>query len=238
MGVFSKEELVRYSRQLMLSEVGITGQEKLKNAKVLVIGAGGLGCPVMQYLSAAGVGTIGIVDFDTIELHNLHRQILYSTEDIGKKKAQTAFEKIRSQNPNLKGEVFDIALTTENAEDIISKFDIVIDGCDNFETRYIVNDACKKLNKPLVYGSILRSEGQVAVFNYNGSKNLRDLYPEAPDPEDVPSCSETGVIGVVPGMIGMMMCSMTMDIILGKFSNADTLHLFNLKNYSLTKLSF
>lgn len=222
----------------MIPEVGIGGQEKLKNARVLVIGAGGLGCPVLQYLCAAGVGTIGIIDFDTIELHNLHRQILFSTEDIGKQKAETAAIKIKKQNPNALIDVYNLMLNIENAEQLISKFDIIIDGSDNFETRYLVNDTCLKLNKPLVYGSILRSEGQVAVFNYNESKNLRDLYPEAPNPEDVPSCSETGVIGVVPGMIGMMMCSMTIDIILGKFKNINTLHLFNFKDYSIRKLSF
>jgi molybdopterin-synthase adenylyltransferase len=236
--IFSKEELVRYSRQVMLPEVGIKGQQMLKNARVLIVGAGGLGCPVLQYLSAAGVGTIGIIDFDTIELHNLHRQILYTAEDVGKKKAETAAQKLKAQNPNVIIEIFNLMLNVDNAEELISKYDVVIDGCDNFETRYIVNDTSVKLKKPLVYGSILKSEGQVAIFNYNGSKHLRDLYPEAPNPEDVPSCSEVGVIGVVPGMIGMMMCSMALDIILGNFTNPDTLHLFNFKNYSLRKLEF
>jgi molybdopterin/thiamine biosynthesis adenylyltransferase len=235
---FSKEELVRYSRQLMLPEVGISGQEKLKNAKVLVVGAGGLGCPALQYLCAAGVGTIGIIDFDTIELHNLHRQILYTSDDVGKQKATVASEKIRTQNLNVTVEVYDLMLTEINASEIISKFDLVIDGSDNFETRYIVNDTCVKLDKPLVYGSILKTEGQVAVFNYKGSKNLRDLYPEAPNPEDVPGCSEVGVIGVVPGVIGIIMTSMALDIILGNFSAGNALHLFNLKDYSIRKLKF
>jgi molybdopterin-synthase adenylyltransferase len=236
--IFSKEELVRYSRQLMLTEVSTSGQEKLKNASVLVIGAGGLGCPVLQYLCAAGVGTIGIVDFDKVELHNLHRQILYSSDDIGKPKAETASLKLKAQNPNVNIEVFNLMLNTDNAESIISKFDIIIDGCDNFETRYIVNDTCVQLKKTLVYGSILKWEGQVAVFNFSGSKNLRDLYPEAPNPEDVPSCSEVGVIGVVPGMVGTMMCALALDIILVKFKDINSLHLFNLKNYSLNKISF
>lgn len=236
--IFSKEELVRYSRQIILPEIGIRGQEKLKNAKILVVGAGGLGCPVLQYLCAAGVGTLGIIDFDTIELHNLHRQILYSTDDVGKSKVQTASAKLKSENPNVNIEVFNLMLNSDNAEELISKFDIIVDGCDNFETRYIVNDTCVKLRKPLVYGSILKSEGQVAVFNYDGSKNLRDLFPEPPNPEDVPSCSEVGVIGVVPGMIGMMMCSMVLDIITGHFKNTDTLNLFSFKEYSLTKILF
>jgi molybdopterin/thiamine biosynthesis adenylyltransferase len=236
--IFSKEELVRYNRQIMLPEIGIKGQEKLKNSRVLVIGAGGLGCPALQYLSAAGIGNIGIIDFDTIELHNLHRQILYSAEDVGKQKAWTASAKIKKLNPYINTEVFDQALNESNAEEIISKFDLVIDGCDNFATRYIVNDTCVALKKPLVYGSILKFEGQLAVFNYNKSKNLRDLYPESPDPEDVPNCSETGVIGVVPGIIGTIMCSLTIEIILGNFKNENTLQLFNLKDYSMRKLKF
>ena len=238
MSLFSKEELVRYSRQLMLPEIGLKGQEKIKNAKVLVIGAGGLGCPTLQYLSAAGVGTIGIIDFDTIELHNLHRQILFSTNDVGKSKAEVAYEKLSANNSNVNFQVFNIILTAKNANEIISKFDIVIDGCDNFLTRYIVNDACVALNKPLVYGSIFKQEGQIAVFNFNNSKNLRDLYPEAPNPEDVPSCSEVGVIGVVPGIIGTMMCAMTLDIILGKFKNENRLHLVNLNTYSIQEIQF
>jgi molybdopterin-synthase adenylyltransferase len=238
MGIFSKEELVRYSRQIMLSEIGIMGQEKLKAARVLVIGAGGLGCPVLQYLCAAGIGTIGIIDFDTIELHNLHRQILYTTEDVGKQKAQTAGEKLSAQNPNVTIEIFNVMLNVENAENLISKFDVIIDGCDNFETRYIVNDTCVAFNKPLVYGSIFKSEGQISVFNYQGSKNLRDLYPEAPNPEDVPSCSEVGVLGVVPGMIGIMMSAMTLDIIIGSFKNKNTLQLFDFKEFSLKKILF
>jgi molybdopterin-synthase adenylyltransferase len=238
MGIFSKEELVRYSRQIMLSEIGIMGQEKLKAARVLVIGAGGLGCPVLQYLCAAGIGTIGIIDFDTIELHNLHRQILYTTEDVGKQKAQTAGEKLSAQNPNVTIEIFNVMLNVENAENLISKFDVIIDGCDNFETRYIVNDTCVACNKPLVYGSIFKSEGQISVFNYQGSKNLRDLYPEAPNPEDVPSCSEVGVLGVVPGMIGIMMSAMTLDIIIGSFKNKNTLQLFDFKEFSLKKILF
>jgi adenylyltransferase/sulfurtransferase len=235
---FSKNELIRYSRQLMLPEVGLKGQEKFKNAKVLVIGAGGLGCPVLQYLSAAGIGTIGIVDFDIIELHNLHRQILYTAADIGKSKAMIAAEKLKQQNPHITIHEHNVLLNEENATALIQQYDIVMDGSDNFETRYLVNDTCVLLNKPLVYGSIFKFEGQAAVFNYKGSKQLRDIYSEAPHPDDVPNCSETGVIGAVPGLIGTLMCTMAFEIIQERFINANILHIFNFKDYSMQKLFF
>lgn len=238
MSVFSKSELVRYSRQLMLPEMGLKGQEKFKNAKVLVIGAGGLGCPVLQYLCAAGVGTIGVADFDVIELHNLHRQILYTADDVGKSKVHVAIEKLSLQNPNGTYRAHPVLLNEENAHDIIQSYDLVMDGSDNFATRYLVNDTCVELNKPLIYGSIFKFEGQAAVFNYKGSKHLRDLYSEAPHPEDVPNCSEVGVIGVVPGLIGTLMCTMALEIIQEHFMNVNTLHIFNFKEYSLQKLKF
>jgi molybdopterin/thiamine biosynthesis adenylyltransferase len=235
---FSKPELIRYSRQLMLPEVGLKGQEKFKNAKVLVIGAGGLGCPVLQYLSAAGIGTIGIVDFDTVELHNLHRQILYTAADIGKSKAMIAADKLKQQNPHIIIHEHNLLLNEENATGLIEQYDLVVDGSDNFETRYLVNDTCVQLDKPLVYGSILKFEGQAAVFNYKGSKQLRDIYSEAPHPDDVPNCSETGVIGAVPGLIGTLMCTMAFEIIQERFINANTMHIFNFKDYSMQKLFF
>jgi molybdopterin-synthase adenylyltransferase len=238
MSNFSKNELIRYSRQLMLPGMGLKGQEKLKNAKVLVIGAGGLGCPVLQYLCAAGVGTIGIVDFDTIELHNLHRQILYNADDVGKSKAQIAVLRLREQNPHLIIQEHAVLLSSENATQLIRQYDLVMDGSDNFETRYLVNDTCVELNKPLVYGSIFKYEGQAAVFNYKGSKHLRDIYNEPPHPEDVPNCSETGVIGAIPGVIGTLMCTMAFEIIQEEFKNLNTLHIFNFKEYSLQKLVF
>jgi molybdopterin/thiamine biosynthesis adenylyltransferase len=238
MNPFSKNELIRYSRQLMLPEIGLKGQEKFKNAKVLVIGAGGLGCPVLQYLSAAGIGTIGIVDFDTVELHNLHRQILYTAADIGKSKALIAADKLKQQNPHIIINEHNLLLNEENAADLIQQYDLVVDGCDNFETRYLVNDVCVQLNKPLVYGSIFKFEGQAAVFNYKGSKQLRDIYSEAPHPDDVPNCSETGVIGAVPGLIGTLMCTMAFEIIQERFINTNTLHIFNFKDYSMQKLFF
>lgn len=238
MSIFSKSELVRYSRQLMLPEVGLKGQERFKNARVLVIGAGGLGCPVLQYLCAAGIGHIGIVDFDTIELHNLHRQILYTADDIGKSKVDIAIEKLSHQNPHITFQAHAVLLNEGNAKEIIQSYDLVMDGSDNFETRYLVNDCCVSLNKPLIYGSIFKFQGQTAVFNYKGSKQLRDLYPEAPHPEDVPNCSEVGVIGVVPGLIGTLMCTMALEIIQERFTSFNTLHVFNFNDYSLQKLVF
>jgi molybdopterin-synthase adenylyltransferase len=238
MSMFNIEELVRYSRQIMLPDIGIEGQQKLKQAKVLVVGAGGLGCPLLQYLCAGGAGTIGIVDFDVIEVHNLHRQILYNTEDIGKPKAIAASTKLAALNPNVIIIPFNELLSEENADRIMAEFDVIVDGSDNFNTRYLVNDTCVKLNKPLVYGSILKSEGQLAVFNYNGSKHLRHLFPEPPSPEDVPSCSETGVLGIVPGIIGSMMCDLTLKIILQKKIEQNMLMVFDLEYYHLRKIAF
>ncbi|MEO6230683.1 MAG: HesA/MoeB/ThiF family protein [Ferruginibacter sp.] len=235
---FNIDELVRYSRQMLLPEVGIEGQEKLKNARVLVIGAGGLGCPALQYLSAAGVGTLGIVDFDKIEIHNLHRQILYNSADVGKQKAIVAAEKINQSNPNIHCIIFNEKLQQDNAANIISQFDIVVDGSDNFATRYLVNDTCVAVNKPLVYGTILKFDGQLAVFNYKGSKNLRDIYPDAPNPEDVPNCDENGVLGIVPGIIGAMMCDHALKIILGRELLINTLFIFDMENYTLKKISY
>ncbi len=238
MSKFSREELVRYNRQMMLPEVGLKGQEKLKNAKVLIIGAGGLGCPILQYLNAAGIGTIGIIDFDKIELHNLHRQILFGTVDVGKPKAVTAAERLKKQNVNTGFVVFNEMLNENNAEQIISQFDIIADCSDNFLTRYLVNDTSVKLNKTIIYGSILRFEGQLAVFNYKGSKNLRDIYPEAPNAEDVPNCDENGVLGIVPGIIGSYMALKTIMVILEKIKNPDELQLINLMTGEQTVLSF
>lgn len=236
MADFTFEELNRYSRQLMLDEVGFDGQLKLKNAKVLVVGAGGLGCPVLQYLNAAGVGTIGIIDFDKVEVHNLHRQILYTAEDIGKPKAPTAAGKLKQSNPNVCHIIFEELLQESNAPSIISQFDIIIDGSDNFLTRYLVNDACLEQNKPLVYGSILKMEGQLAVFNYKGGKNLRDIYPEPPNPEDVPSCSQNGVMGFVPGILGLYMANAAIQMILDEYSN-NSLMLFDFSKFSIVSLA-
>jgi len=232
------QEYLRYNRQTILPEIGDEGQEKLKNAKVLVIGAGGLGCPILQYIATAGVGTIGIVDFDTIEIHNLHRQILYTENEIGKSKVVTAKSILEKLNPLIKVESFEEKLTTENATKLIQEFDIIVDGSDNFTTRYLVNDTCVTLGKSLVYGSILGFEGQLAVFNHQGSKNLRDLFPEPPNPRDVPSCSLNGVLGTLPGMIGTMMAHETLKLIIGLPSLRNELVLFKTLNWNFVKLKF
>lgn len=232
------QEFLRYNRQMMLPEIGNSGQEKLKKSKVLVIGAGGLGCPILQYIATAGVGTIGIVDFDVIELHNLHRQILYTESQVGLSKAITAKTVLEVLNPLINIIAFDEKLTLENAEKIILDFDIIVDGSDNFTTRYLVNDTCVKVGKPLVYGSILNFEGQMAVFNHEGSKNLRDIFPEAPDPKDVPNCNFNGVLGTLPGIIGMMMAHETLKLITDLPSLKNELIIFNTLDWSFTKLNF
>src|ERR1035437_2494874 len=209
------EEKRRYARHIILPEIGLEGQQKLKQAKVLVVGAGGLGCPVLQYLTAAGVGTLGIIDFDTVDESNLQRQVLYSTEDIGKHKAAIAKEKLEKQNPDINLVSHVAHLTSANALEIISQYDIVVDGSDNFATRYLVNDACVILNKVLVFGSIFKFEGQVSVFNYKGGPTYRCLYPEAPAEGDVPNCAEIGVLGVLPGIVGTLQANEVIKIITG-----------------------
>ncbi|HIP31335.1 MAG TPA: molybdopterin-synthase adenylyltransferase MoeB [Crocinitomicaceae bacterium] len=211
----SNEEKNRYSRHILLDKIGLAGQEKLKKAKVLVIGAGGLGSPVLLYLAAAGVGTIGIIDFDVIEDSNLQRQVLFSTEDIGKSKAITAKKKLEAQNPYIEIIAYNFPLNNKNAVDLIEKYDIVIDGTDNFNTRYLVNDACVITNTILVYGAIYKFEGQVSVFNYQNGPTYRCLFPEPPKKGSVPSCSEVGVIGILPSIIGSMQANEAIKILLG-----------------------
>ncbi|KRD10827.1 thiamine biosynthesis protein ThiF [Flavobacterium sp. Root901] len=232
------KEFLRYNRQTILPEIGDEGQEKLKKAKVLVIGAGGLGCPVLQYIATAGVGFIGIMDFDIIEIHNLHRQILYTENQIGRQKAIAAKEVVLKLNPLIDVQAITEKLTLENASKVINQYDIIVDGSDNFTTRYLVNDTCVQLKKPLVYGSILRFEGQIAVFNQNGSKNLRDLFPEIPDPKDVPNCNLNGVLGTLPGIIGNMMAHETLKLILELPTLKNELIIFNTLNWNFTKLNF
>jgi len=236
--MLSKEEFQRYSKQVMLEDVGLIGQVKLKQAKVLVIGAGGLGSPILQYLVSMGVGKIGMVDFDVIEISNLHRQILYTSEDVGRKKVEVAKEKLSKQNPFVEIIAYPFLLSDSTAEELFEAYDIIVDGCDNFLTRYTVNDWCVKINKPLVYGSILGFQGQVAVFNYNGSKNLRHLFPEPPNAEDVPSCSENGVMGYVPGIVGLYMCDLVTQLILNQFVKVNTLFLMDLKGIQIQNLKF
>ncbi|WPU92090.1 HesA/MoeB/ThiF family protein [Mucilaginibacter sabulilitoris] len=213
--MLKKEELQRYNRQIILPEVGINGQNMLKNASVLMIGAGGLGCPVLQYLAAAGVGKIGIVDRDVVDISNLQRQILYNAADVGKPKARVAKQKLEALNPHIFIQEYQVKLSAENAESIINEYDIVIDGSDNFTTRYLVNDTCVDLGKPLVFGSIFKFEGHVAVFNYQGGPNYRDVFPEPPADDEVPNCDEIGVIGVLPGIIGTYMANEVIKIICG-----------------------
>lgn len=234
----TKDDLKRYSRQLLMPEIGLKGQEKIHAAKVLVIGAGGLGCPILQYLAAAGVGTIGIADFDKVEIHNLHRQILHMDQNVGELKVGSAVETLKKLNPSLNYLAFEEKITIENAGKIIAGFDIVVDGSDNFTTRYLVNDVCVQLGKSLVYGSILNFEGQVAVFNHQGAKNLRDLFPEAPNPEDVPNCGVNGVLGSLPGIIGTMMAHETLKLIIGLPTLSNELIVFNTLQWNFTKLRF
>ena len=211
----SNEEVARYSRHLILPEVGMEGQLKLKAAKVALIGAGGLGAPVGLYLAAAGIGRIGLVDFDVVDASNLQRQIIHGTRDIGRKKLDSAADRMRDINPNLQVDKFDSGLTRENALGILKDYDLVIDGTDNFPTRYLVNDACVLLGKPNVYGSIFRFEGQATVFAYEDGPCYRCLYPEPPPPGLVPSCAEGGVLGILPGLIGVVQATEAVKIILG-----------------------
>ena len=211
-----KEEYGRYSRHLILPEVGLEGQKRLKAANVLCIGTGGLGSPLLLYLAAAGIGRIGIVDFDIVDSSNLQRQIIHGTSWVGKPKIESAKQRILEINPFCQVELYETRLSSENALDIMESYDVVVDGTDNFPTRYLVNDACVLLNKPNVYGSIFRFEGQATVFNYQEGPNYRDLYPEPPPPGMVPSCAEGGVLGVLCGIIGTIQATETVKIILGQ----------------------
>jgi sulfur-carrier protein adenylyltransferase/sulfurtransferase len=211
----SKEEILRYSRHLIMPEVGMEGQLKLKSAKVALIGTGGLGAPLGMYLAAAGIGRIGLVDFDVVDFTNLQRQVIHGTKDVGRKKLDSAADTMLDINPYLEIDRHETALTSENALGILKDYDIVVDGTDNFPTRYLVNDACVLLGKPNVYGSIFRFEGQATVFAYQGGPCYRCLYPEPPPPGLVPSCAEGGVLGILPGTIGLIQATETVKLILG-----------------------
>lgn len=208
-------EIARYSRHLILDEVGMEGQRRLKASAVLCIGTGGLGSPLLMYLAAAGVGRIGIVDFDVVDESNLQRQVIHGSASVGRPKVASAAERIRDINPHIQVDVFEEPLTSENALRIMEPYDVVVDGTDNFPTRYLVNDACVMLGKPNVYGSIFKFEGQASVFNYRGGPNYRDLYPEPPPPGLVPSCAEGGVLGILPGVIGCIQATETIKVLLG-----------------------
>ena len=211
----SNDEIARYSRHLIMPEVALEGQKKLKAAKVLTVGTGGLGSPLALYLAAAGIGTIGIVDFDVVDESNLQRQIIHGTSDVGRPKVQSAYDKIKDINPNVEVRVHEEALTSENALSIFADYDVIVDGTDNFPTRYLVNDACVLLGKPNVYGSIFRFEGQASVFWAEEGPCYRCLYPEPPPPGLVPSCAEGGVLGILPGAIGVTQATETVKLILG-----------------------
>jgi adenylyltransferase/sulfurtransferase len=215
----SNEEILRYSRHLIMPEVGMDGQLKLKNAKVLLIGTGGLGAPLGLYLAAAGIGRLGLVDFDVVDFTNLQRQVTFGSSDVGKSKTEAARARLSNLNPDIEIESFETKLTSENALELFKDFDIVVDGTDNFPTRYLVNDACILLGKPNVYGSIFRFEGQATVFGMPDGPCYRCLYPEPPPPGLVPSCAEGGVLGVLPGIVGSIQAMETIKLILGRGDN-------------------
>jgi adenylyltransferase/sulfurtransferase len=211
----TQQEVLRYSRHLIIPEVGLEGQRRLKDARVLMVGAGGLGSPIGLYLAAAGVGRLGIVEFDVVDETNLQRQLLHGTKDVGRKKLDSARDRIRDANPNVEVVPHEVRLTSENALDIISQYDLVVDGTDNFATRYLVNDACVLLGKPNVYGSIFRFEGQSTVFCTKDGPCYRCLYPEPPPPGLVPSCAEGGVLGILPGLVGVVQATEAVKLITG-----------------------
>ena len=227
----------RYSRQIFIEEIGVEGQRKIRAAKVLVIGAGGLGSPVIQYLAAAGVGTLAVADFDRLEIHNLNRQVIHQEKNIGKLKVESASSFVSALNSNVNFIPINEKVTSENVQHIISPYDIVIDGSDNFTTRYLVNDACVRLGKALVYGSILSFEGQVAVFNHKGSKNLRDIFPEPPK-ENVADCDSLGVLGPLPGIVGSIMAMQNLQIICDLNVMSNQLLLIDAKNWTFNKVGF
>jgi sulfur-carrier protein adenylyltransferase/sulfurtransferase len=211
----TNDEILRYSRHLILPDVGVEGQRRLKAARIVLIGAGGLGSPLALYLAAAGVGTLGLVDFDVVDVSNLHRQVLHGTKDVGRPKLESARDRIRDINPHVHVEPYETRLTSENALDIIRDYDVVIDGTDNFATRYLTNDACVLLGKPNVYGSIFRFEGQASVFATEDGPCYRCLFPEPPPPGLVPSCAEGGVLGVLPGLVGTIQATEGIKLVLG-----------------------
>lgn len=240
---FDPKELARYSRHISIPEFGMEGQKKLKQSRVLAIGSGGLGSPLLQYLAAAGVGTIGLVEFDTVEDSNLQRQVLFGTSDIGKPKAEQAKKRLLDLNPHIKVELHKVRLTSENAREIIREYDVVADGTDNFPTRYLVNDASVLERKPNVYGSIFQFEGQVSVFNYTDPEtgetgpNYRDLFPDPPPPGLVPSCAEAGVLGVLPGIIGSLQANEVIKVLTGIGTPlAGQLFLFDALSFTTRKL--
>lgn len=242
--MLSEQEIKRYSRQIKLDSLGIDGQERLKQAKVLVVGAGGLGTPVIQYLSAAGIGKLGIIDYDKVSESNLHRQVLYTKEEVGQPKTEVIIKKIKAINPFVEVQAYQKKLNAENALEILSGYDLIIDGTDNFSTRYIINDACIILDKPFIYGAIHKTEGQVTVFNYKtdtGEKGptYRCLFPDPPEQSAVPNCAEVGVLGILPGIIGSFQANEAIKIITqsGEVLNGQLL-IMDVANMTFRKFKF
>lgn len=230
------EEFTRYSRQIFMDEIGVEGQKKIRSAKVLVVGAGGLGSPVIQYLVAAGVGKIGVVDFDEVEIHNLNRQIIHTEKSVGISKMDSAQNFVKNLNSNVEFIGFKSKITSESAISILEDFDIIVDASDNFATRYLMNDCCVQLGKTLIYGSILGFEGQVAVFNYHGSKNLRDLFQDCP--ETTLDCDKNGVLGALPGIIGSLMAMNALKIICDLPVKTDQLLIIDTLNWNFVQVDF
>jgi molybdopterin/thiamine biosynthesis adenylyltransferase/rhodanese-related sulfurtransferase len=212
----SPAETARYSRHLLLPDVGVEGQTRLAGSSVLCVGAGGLGSSTLLYLAAAGVGRIGVVDADVVDVSNLQRQVLHGTRDVGRRKVDSAKDRLADLNPHVQVDAYPVALSAENALALLQPYDVIVDGTDNFPTRFLVDDACALLGKPNVYGSVFRFEGQASVFNYRGGPRYRDLYPEPPPPGSVPSCGEAGVLGVLPGLIGMIQATEAIKVLLGR----------------------
>jgi adenylyltransferase/sulfurtransferase len=233
-----EDHFSRYSRQIFIEEIGLEGQKKIMASKVLVIGAGGLGSPVIQYLAAAGVGILGVADFDKVELHNLNRQVIHSENRVGFSKVKSAQIFVENLNHQVTLNGIEEKINERNAEEILSQYDVIVDGSDNFSTRYLVNDTCVQLKKTLVYGSILGFSGQAAVFNHNGSKNLRDIFPEPPFDEDVPDCDSLGVLGALPGIIGSMMALQTLKIITDLPASVNKLTLVDALDWRFQTIDF
>lgn len=234
----SKSDFMLYGRQMLVPEIGPEGQLKLAGARVMVIGAGGLGCPVLQYLSGAGVGHIGCLDFDHIEMHNLHRQVLFNPDQVGLPKVDMAAKALNGRNPLGQLDFKKIRLTRENAPDLLAGYDLVVDGSDNFKTRYAVSDSCQALTIPVVYGSILGFEGQLAVFGHQGGKTLRSLFPSPPPTGAVPNCAENGVLATLPGIMGLLMAQEALKLLMGLPVLHNQLVLFNTLRWQWRTLSF
>lgn len=232
------DSFLRYSRQIFIEEIGVEGQRKLGDTSVLVIGAGGLGSPVIQYLAAAGIGRLAVVDHDILEVHNLNRQVIHAEKNVGRPKVESAAHFVDTLNSTISFTPIHQKVTAENVSEIIEPYDIVVDGSDNFATRYLVNDACVSQNKILVYGSIFAQEGQVAVFNRRGGKQLRDLFPEPPETTYIPDCDRFGVLGALPGIVGSIMALQVLQIITGLQPLHNQLLLIDTQRWKFTKLDF